>query len=457
VGADNQSVTIRQLMQKGVDVLERNYGDDPRFVIGMLVNISGRYMDLGDTNGEYAALVKAEALARRLADPERIAFVQCNTVETELSLGRLQRARERMRDGLANLAKLGNPSYDRKTDCGLAQARLLWSEGRLPEAIDAATAVAAIIERAGKADEDITYQSVTAMLQIMLSAEGRHREALEWSRRAIGALEHSGADATMQMSNARHSRAKELYDVGEVRAAFDMQTAVVARLAAQQGEEGLRAPHASRLGLYQVRIEETDAGLAGLDRAVALAVARNNRIEQIGTRLNRAQAFVLLGRLDAAAADIETVERLASDNPGENRDPLRAARLIRAEIHLARGQAEAAVGELDAILAEVGYPRTRVANRLATVLTTRARAELRLGRGAAALATAREAAAIAEASALNPERSAHVGAALMMMAEAQRATGDLVNARASAQRAAMALAASLGANHSETRAALQFE
>ena len=55
---------------------------------------------------EHAALVKAERLARRVGDPDLIATVQCNTVETELALGEPQRASERMRDGLANLAKV---------------------------------------------------------------------------------------------------------------------------------------------------------------------------------------------------------------------------------------------------------------------------------------------------------------------------------------------------------------
>ena len=75
----------------------------------MLVNISGRYMDLGDTRGEYETLVKAEGIARRLGDPDLIAHVQCNTVETEVALGRPVEAAERLRDGLANLARVSAP------------------------------------------------------------------------------------------------------------------------------------------------------------------------------------------------------------------------------------------------------------------------------------------------------------------------------------------------------------
>jgi hypothetical protein len=457
VGGDGRPITIRQLMEKGIDVLEKSYGDDPRFVIGMLINMSGRYMDLGDTNGEHAALVKAEGLARQLADPEQIARVQCNTVETELALGRPQQARERMRDGLANLAKLSDPSYDRETECGAAQARLLWTEGKLPEAIEAATKVAGVIEAANKADDDLLYQTITSMLETMLAAEGRGREALEWNRRAIAALERSGREATMSMSLARHSQAANLYGAGEARAALDVQRAVVAQITAQQDIDDIAAAFAHRLGLYQVRVEETDAGLVWLDRAVAMSTARNNRTEQIGALLNRARAYVLLNRLEAVLADVEAAERLAQENPGENRDPLRGARLIRAQLLVARAQPAAAIGELDAILAEIGYPQQRVANRLADLLTLKARAELALGRSAAALTTARDALTIAEGSATRPERSAEVGAALMTIAEAQRATGNAESARESAKRAAVALAGGLGPDHSETRDALSFQ
>src|SRR5262249_2221768 len=157
--------------------------------------------------------------------------------------------------------------------------------------------------------------------------------------------------------------------------------------------------------------------------------------------MNRGQACVLLGRLDAAEADFATVEQLAAENPAENRDQMRAVRLGRAQIDLLRSQPEAALRELDTILTEVGYPGDRVSNRLATVLTTKARAQLALSCNAEALATARDAVEISEASAIKPDQSAYTGAALMTLAEAQRATGDTANARVSATRAASILSA----------------
>jgi serine/threonine-protein kinase len=455
VGGDGQPVTIRQLMEKGIEVLETNYGDDPRFVVGMLINISGRYMDLGDTNGEHAALVKAESIARQLGDPELIADVQCNTVETELAAGRPVQAAERMRDGLANLAKASQPSIGRRIACSTAQARLLWSEGELDAAVEAASGVARLVE-AEEPGNSIQLMTIMSMLEAMLAEAGRLREAIDWNQRAIDALERAGRSDTLSMAITRHNQARYLYDVGEVRAAYDLQQLVVRQITAQQGPEGVPASLANLLGLYQVRLEETEAGLAWLDRAVSSARAQNNHPALVGALLNRARAYLMLGRLDGVLPGVEEAEHLAGANPEDNRAALQAAREVRARWLLADGDPATALAGIDGLLAEIGYPRQRVARRLAPLLMLKARTELALDRPAAALATARDSLAVSEAAALKPEQSADVGAALLLLAEAQRAMGDGDSAGESARRAVTALSATLGPGHSETRAATQF-
>lgn len=452
--ADEGPITIRDLMRKGMEVLEKNYGDDPRFVIGMLINISGRYMNLGDTNGEYAALVKAEQIARKLGDPEYIARVQCNTVETELAAGRPNEARERMRDGLENLAKVVDPALDRVTECGAAQARLLWAQGKLPEAITAAQKIAELLE-SKDATDDLLYGTLATMLAVMLREEGRNQEARDWNRRLILALEGSGNATGLSLINARHHQASDLYVAGEIRAALELQRPIVEQVVAQEGIDNVPAGYTSLLGLYQVTVEETEAGLVWLNRAVERASA-SEPSAQIGALMNRARAQVTLNRYDRAVVDIEAAERLAQANPAENRAALRALRLMRAEMLYAHGEFTTAHVLLDEMLREIGYPSTRVARRLAAMLALKARVQLALGENVAALDTARDAVLIAQKDAPEPNRSANVAAALMVLAEAQRANGDAAEARVAAKRAAAAFALGLGPDHSTTRAALTF-
>jgi serine/threonine-protein kinase len=450
---DEGPITIRELMEKGMEVLETNYGDDPRFVIGMLINISGRYMNLGDTNGEYAALVKAEGLARQLGDPEQISRVQCNTVETELAAGRPDQARERMRDGLANLAKVPDPAMDRRTECGAAQARLLWAEGKLPEAIDAAEDIAKLLE-VNNATSDLLYPTLTTMLSVMLVQEGRYREARDWNSRLMEALRRSGNLTGLSLINARRHQADHLYAAGDVRGAFEIQKPLVEQLAAQEGVENVPGAYAFRLGLYQVRLEATDEGMRWLDLAVRTAARMSEQSTRIGALTARARAHFLLGQYENTLADIDAAEHLARMNEGENGAALRSMRLLRAELSFAKGEHASALEGTEHLLESMGYPTRRSAHDLEAALILKARAQLALGRVIDAKQTAQDAYLIAKEHAFDVARSANAGAALMVLAEAQRSSGALEDARASVRQAAATFASALGPDHSITKASM---
>jgi eukaryotic-like serine/threonine-protein kinase len=452
VGKDNQPITIRDLMHKGIEVLEKNYGDDPRFVISALINMSGRYMDLGDTDNEYAALVKAEKVARKLEDPAQIALVQCNTVETELQAGRMQLAVERMRDGLANLAKIGDPPPNTELDCKIAQARLLWGQGDIAQAIPVARNIALSME-ANHQDDDFRYTTITSMLGIMLADSGNTREALKWDRSDIASLERSGRADTMSMSALRHNQALLLLDGGDVRGAYEEEKKVAQQIVANEGVDAVPPSIAHRLGFLEVRVEETDAGLVWIDRALREAAEQKNRLAQIGALINRARAELILGRLERVLPDAEEAEKLVGETAGGHSPAMQNAHLLRAKLLVAQGDAPAALTAISGLLQELEYPAKRTGLPLPAALTLRAHAESMRGRSSEALETAREAIAVAQEHALDPDQSADVGAALMSLATAQLALGDAASARSSAQRAAVALSRSLGPNHSETAAA----
>ena len=455
VGTDERPITIRELIRTGIEVLEKNYADDPRFMIAALINISGRFMDLGDTDDEYRALVQAEGIARRLGDPGEIASVQCNTVETELQAGRPRQAAERMRDGLANLARVYKPDFGTRIACDTAQARLSWGQGEIPRAITQARQVALSME-ANHMQDDVRYGTVVSMLEILLGESGQVREALQWNRRDIQALERSGRARTVSMSAARHNQAIELYDLGEISAAYRQEKQVVQEIASREGARSVPPPIAQRLGFLQVRVEESDAGLAWIEQGLRQAQAQKNVPAEVGALLSRARAQLALGRRALVLTDVEAAERLMQDQDTGDTLARQTAQLVRAQLLLANDAPASALAAADGLLKELGYPRTRTSVRLPLALILRARAQSALSRPAEALQTAREALAVAEEHSLDKDESADVGAALMELAIAQRTLGDLAGARVSAQRAAGVLSRSLGPTHSETRAAQAF-
>jgi hypothetical protein len=68
LGDDGKPLTVKELMDRGVDVLEKRYRDDPRFVRSMLLTLSKRYREAGDLEGERAALQRAAQIEAQLGD-----------------------------------------------------------------------------------------------------------------------------------------------------------------------------------------------------------------------------------------------------------------------------------------------------------------------------------------------------------------------------------------------------
>ena len=456
IGSDDKPITVKELMQKGVDVLERNYGSDPVFEIEALTNISGRYMDLGETENEYAVLLKAEKLARALGDPAQIASVQCNTVETELNAGRAQLAQMRLRDGLANLAKVARPSPELQMNCHIAQARFLWGQGDKAGAVEVARKEVASIE-AAHLERNVQYNTLLSMLDILSGDLGHTREALQWNQRDFAALERDGRGATMSMGAVRHNRSIDLFECGELRKAYETEKRVADEIVAREGPDAVPPPIEHRLGYMQVRVDESADGLAWIERALRDARTHKSASVEMAALISRARAELILGMTGRVGADLEQAEKLIADT--QNKDPLVRDNIavIRARSLLAEGRFAATEEAVNTLLPQMGYPAQRTNLRLADALTVRSQAELALGRNNDALQTAREALSVAEEHALDSSRSADVGAALMAMARAQRALGDMEGARNSARRATRSLTAGLGPAHSETRAAAAFQ
>lgn len=455
LGAADRPITIKELMRKGVEVLEKNYSDDPAFEIEALTNISGRYMDLGETDNEYAVLLKAETLAHRLGDPARIASVECDTVETELNASRPQQAASRLAEGLASLAKVPDPSPQLQMACHTAQARFLWGQGDKEGAMEVARREVASIE-AAHLQSNVQYNTLLSMLDVLSAELGHTREALQWNQRDIAALESAGRGTTVSMSAVRHNHALALADCGEMRSAYEEEKRVADEIAARQGADSVPPPIEHRLGYLQVRVLETPEGLAWIERGLRDSREQKSISVEISALVSRARSELILGMQDKVDSDLRAAERLFDETQSRNELVRQTIALVRAQWLFAEGRAKESLAASGELLPTLGYPAQRSSIRLADVLTLRSRVQLALDKKQEALETASEALAVARDHALDGDRSADVGAALMALARAQRASGDAAGAIDSARHAARVLSQALGPSHSETLAAVSF-
>jgi len=129
----------------------------------------------------------------------------------------------------------------------------------------------------------------------------------------------------------------------------------------------------------------------------------------------------------------------------ENRD--RPAYLGRAELLLAQGRPGQARSQLDPLIGAVRDPKGGLGIYLGPALLLSSRIDVALGRTEDAESAAEEALSLFERRARQPEQSADVGEALLVLAQAKAGANDATAARAPASRAVVAPTNSLGADH----------
>jgi eukaryotic-like serine/threonine-protein kinase len=437
---------LELLLDKGLELLDKHYPNDPKFRANMLINMSGRFMDLGDTEKEYGALVKAEVIARELHDDALLAEVECDTVDTEATLGHLDRAAQRLESGRAALARVEKPQTLTLAYCMDAQASYAEAQGRTADAIATLDQETTLLERA-KETRDVQYPSVLSHLALLYSNSGNTKKGIDLYERQLAALEANGQVDTTSYQLARENVAVTLMNFGELRSGCERFGEP--QVSRQMGEDvkGTKALN------WAICVEELGEPLQALDwyaRALKVAANEQNLTVELHTHANRARALTSLKRFAEADADLEALATLAQKDAGASLRPATLAQVIRARWLFVQGRSVAARTQLDPLISAMRDPKSNIGSYLPTALLLASRIATAQGRTADAASAASEALALFEKRARNPESSADVGEALLVLAQAQHAGNDLGGARKSAARALVALNNGLGPDHPMT-------
>lgn len=431
-------LTLREVLDRSVQLTERQFGDDPRIAVDLLVTLAGQYEHAGDAAMDATLMQRAEAIARASGDAQLIADVACNRVSTELGLGRLDAARAQLRSGVTALAQVDRPPVATTVACRRAEGEMARAEGDLPRAIDRVGAAIAAIEANGDRSA-AQYAVLLSFLGQLLADHGQLQRAHDTHVRLAELDARLGRGDSRGDLRNRRAIASILLDWGEVRDASAQLEAIAPRVrdiapgaAPPDWLELPRSAALARLG----RFDDAEAALRDLSRrAQANAAAKS-----------AARADYVLAQVLAARGRFDEAEALLA-GLGEKIDPVQrqcTPDTLRARIRLGQGRLGDAAALVEAELQRVaGAPPTP-----ATAAALRVAAQVRLAAGdaAGARAAAMEAVATAERIARRADRSADVGEALLRLAQAERAAGE-PRWRTTAQRAAAVLAASLGEAH----------
>lgn len=453
IGPDGESLTPVQLLDRGVTLLDQQYGSEDRFVGRILLDVSRRYAGLGEHDRELELLARAETIARSREDHELLAATLCATAESVL-ISDLDLARRHAEEARQALGRVNNPSIDELVRCLRSEARLVEIDGDRLAAIDLLLDAKRRLAASPTATAHVNGLLLNE-LGYMYFKERRLGEALAMMEELLTVQQAAGRGNTLTYLLLFSNYATVLGSVGELSAQTGIWEKVIERL--QQSGLEKRAPKtfAARYGDALIRVAQFDEALDLLTRGREKATDSGDQVTVAMSDLSIAKIFAARGQFDDAEVRLSAAEEVLTENPGAYDRQFQSIQLTRAVISRGRGDLDQSREYVDAIFRKFGYPATKAAQGLMYALGVAAETELVAGNFSLAEQMAIDRLHLAESVARQSTSSGDVGQTLLLRAKARIALGELEGATNDLTRALPSLANGLGEDHPDAFEAQQ--
>ncbi len=442
-----EPLTIRQILDRGRTVLERQYSTDSLFLGSLLIQLSRRYAEVGLDDQQEQLLRRAESLFVATGSGIQLMELRCDQADLKRTRGEYAEAWALMASADSMLRR--HPDADRAEEiaCLMRRAQLAAETGRSGEAEAAARLAISIKDSLGESDDRV-YVDLLQFLAAALDGQRRFREAVSVLDRANRSLEAAGEGQTTAALISRHNRALTLRELGlTAEAERELHRVLIA--AAQSDSSGWihwqPLIHYSEAALMQGL---NDSAAVYFSRLVDQAVQDTNTYWEARGTFGLARAQIGLGRLDEARPTIERFRRAVADSRNKRtNDHIIDPRVLEGMLALERGDTVAAHALLMEVLRFYGFARGEWQTHLRSAALLAARSALGVGDPATALRIARQVGDTATVDSLAATTSFWVGEARLLEGRALLAQGDSTAALALLRRAVAALRAGAGPAH----------
>lgn len=448
IGPDGKPLTLVELLDRGVALLDRQFGAEERFIGRTLYDVSLFYATLGKVEEQIGLLQRAMDIATELGDWDLLATTACAQARAQM-MNDATLASSHLQQGKQALAKSRFTSADGRQECFRAEALLLEAAGDRDGAISAFKSALAEIENS-PVRSDAARATLLNDLAEQYFKSDQANEALAVNAELLEIMDRTGRGGTLGTFIFLLNRAAILSRMGEVREAAVAQLAAMARVesleASGQAPVGAWAHYANsllRLGRHEEAISTANVGLAA-------ATAAANRRWVAGYELLIGKALSRQGQGDDAESHLAIAEAIYLETAGANERMLDAIALTRADLAMQGGDTEAARDTIMAILNKTGYPERKDEPGLASILWTAANMTLVTGDAALAEQYATDGLQIVSGVARDPLLSADVGQALLQRAKAREMLGRNAEALTDLESAIRSLSNGFGEEHKET-------
>lgn len=426
---------VRNRLDRARVFIARRYSHSPALAAWLLIDVSGRYVDLGEYSTGAAVIRDVEAMNARLHDPALTAQLACNSAEDLVGAPDLAGARAQLATGLDALQQMRYPNPAIAAECADA-ASLVWqSQGDYGQAVARLRAARRLLITAGMYGAS-RYTSTTNNLGRALVFAGDYRGAWGVMNDLLTLVRESGRADTSAWWAMLGNGCRALVGGGQpLRAVAFVDQAVSA---ARRGNPAFEPPFPLALCRAGARVLSGEAGTADADLIRALQAADPGYLAMstfypsmtVTAALERAD----LGTADARWAALAPLEARALAAQDRSAEAVRLL-LVDARLQLAHGHDDRALQQLAAANRLIAA-RHQAGNPDAYELAIlRAQAALRAGDYGNATKQAAVAVDLARAVAIDANSSAWVGEALLYQAQAKKALGDPTGAVTDAREA----------------------
>lgn len=456
IGSGGRSFTAVEMLDRGVEMLDKQFDSEQPFVGRIHYDLSRRYSNMRETLRELELLNTAEQSARSNGDLDLLAAALCGKANATLFSDAVA-ARDWLDEGNAVLRRYPAASTDSRIACLRMDARVAEMDG------DRAAAIG-ILERArgGLLESDTVTTHLRGVtlndLALLYYKEGLYDESIAVLDEVLALLDRTGRGNTLGYLQVLNNQSAILGTVGEVAAEIAVKERLMSRLEEAAWADG-RATLSFRqsYGTTLVRLSRFEEGVAILEDVRSAAEDQGSDINVAMTDLSLAAAYVSLDRLDDAELSINSAESALSGNSAAWDFQAARVEVIRANIARKRARLDEARSRIDGIFLQFDYPPlVGDSAALATAINSAIQLELASENYPAAERLADDYLALKIAAARQAEASADVGNALFLRARARAGRGDVAAAGEDVRDAITALIAGLGEDNAEVVAALAF-
>ena len=445
----DKPMTMRDIVDRGVSVVEHEYEGDPRLLATTLLELSRRYSELGDSKERERLLRKAESLAVLSGSEREQAELSCEMGDHRRTRAEYDSARAAFRraDSLRRL--FADPVVDET--CLLREADLALEIGDTTATFAAIRENLANMEARGRTGEP-TYLELRSMLAAALAQGGRDREAVEVFRQTLARLDSGGRGGTMMRSMLDHNFAIILGDLGETAEAEQrFHRALVNAAAADPTGYVHPQPliHYAEAALTNGR---PDSAAKYFEQLLGQAVRDSSRYWEGRGAFGLVRAQAALGRIADARVTAARFRRLREGFPRltATDDQLPDTLAVAGWIALAAGDSAEAHTRFIASLRANGYFAGEKQEQQRAVAVRAAETAIALGRLALADSLAARAHAVVAQDSAAERRSGLVGEVRLIQGRALLAQGDTARALARLRQASAALHTGSGPGHPRT-------